>query len=327
MMTTDENNNVYTDGLMDEDLWAVTLERAEEEKPKPRSQIMRAIERNFEEDPMVEEERPRFKLLTRAELHAMPDPEWVVPEVLAADSFAVLFGAPGAAKSFAALDLACSIASGYTFHGAQAKRGQVLIAVGEGLRGMKWREEAWSLAHSDASKEMLDQNLHILPRAVHLLEEKEADMLINTAEYLSNTSDEPLRLVVIDTLARAMVGGDENSAKDMGMAVDVCERVRQATGATVLVVHHSGVEGTRERGSTSLRGAADTSIMMQKDENSNIITFAPKKMKDAETPAPRQFVLSQYGHSAVLLPHDGDYRPTGVYRKKQSDFQWGRDPF
>lgn len=326
-MTTDDNKNVYTDGQMDEDLWAVTLERADKELPKPRSQVMRAIERNFEEDPMVQEERPRFKLLTRAELHAMPDPEWVVPEVLAADSFAVLFGAPGAAKSFAALDLACSIASGYTFHGAPVKRGQVLIAVGEGLRGMKWREEAWGLAHLNADMDSLSRNLHILPRAVHLLEDNESSMLVNTAEHLANSSDEPLRLVVIDTLARAMVGGDENSAKDMGLAIDVCERVRRATGATVLVVHHSGVEGTRERGSTSLRGAADTSIMMQKDETSNIITFAPKKMKDAETPAPRQFTLSQYGHSAVLMSYDGDYRPTGVYKKKPSDRQWGREPF
>ena len=327
MMTTDESKNVYTDGFMDDELWAVTLGRKEDAAPRPRSQVMRAIEEEQEFDPMVEEEKPRFKLLTRAELHAMPDPEWVVPEVLAADSFAVLFGAPGAAKSFAALDLACSIASGYTFHGASVKRGQVLVAVGEGLRGMKWREEAWGLAHLEADKDMLDENLHILPRAVHLLEEKEASMLVNTAEHIANSGGDPLRLVVIDTLARAMVGGDENSAKDMGLAVDVCERVRQATGATVLVVHHSGVEGTRERGSTSLRGAADTSIMMQKDEASGTITFAPKKMKDAETPKPRQFRLSQYGHSAVLLPYDSDYRPTGVYRKGEQDRQWGRDPF
>jgi len=329
IMTTDENNNIYAADSEDEALWAIRLNEASQQKPQRRSQVMRAIENNFQEDPMVEEEKPRFKLLTRAELHAMPDPEWIVPEVLAADSFAVLYGAPGAAKSFMALDLACSIASGFTFHGALVKRGQVLVSVGEGLRGMKWREEAWTLAHSEADTDALDRNLHILPRAVHLLEEREADMFINTAEYIAQTSDEPLRLVIIDTLARAMVGGDENSAKDMGMAVDVCERIRRATGATVLAVHHSGVEGTRERGSTSLRGAADTSIMMQKEENGNNIIFSPKKMKDYETPDPRNFVLSQYGHSAVLLPQTGapGYIPGKIFRKNPDDFQWGRDAF
>lgn len=328
MMTTDENNNVYTDGAMDEELWALTLRRAEEqERPGRRSQVMRAIEQDFQEDPMVEEEKPRFKLLTRAELQALPDPEWLVHGTLPADSFTIIYGAPGAAKSFAALDMACSIASGHTFHSAQVKRGQVLVAVGEGLRGMKWREEAWGLAHPDADTEQLDKNLHILPRAVHLLEQRDADMLVNTAEYLANSGGDPLRLVIIDTWARAMVGGDENSAKDGGIAIDVCERIRHATGATVLVVHHAGVEGTRERGSTALRGASDTSILMQKEENSGVITFTVKKMKDAELPSAQHFHLSQYGHSAVLLPSQAasTYKPGAVFRKTPA--QYAGEPF
>lgn len=329
MMTTDENRNVYTDGHMDEELWAVTLQQADNEKPVPqrRSQVMAAIERNFEVDPMAEEEKPRYKLLSRMDLRAMPDPEWLIHGTLPADSFTVIYGAPGAGKSFMALDMACSVASGHTLHGAQVRRGQVLVAVGEGLRGMKPREEAWSLAHLEADADALDKNLHILPKAVHLLEPKDADMLVNTAEYLADTGDEPLRLVIIDTWARALVGGDENSAKDTGIAIDVCERIRERTGATVLIVHHTGADGQRERGSTALRGAADTSIAMTKDESSGIILMEVKKMKDGAPPKPSTYLLSQYGHSVVLLPHDSNYRPTGVYRKGGNDGSWGRDPF
>lgn len=327
MMTTDDHNVYSIDGE-EEALWAIRMNQ--EETPAPRrSQVMRSIEQNFEdqEDPMFEEEKPRFKLLSRSELHALPDPEWLVSGTLPADSFTVVYGAPGAAKSFAALDIACSIASGHTFHSAQVKRGQVLIAVGEGLRGMKWREEAWGLAHADADREKLEENLHILPRAVHLLEQRDADMLVNTAEHLANNGGDPLRLVVIDTWARAMVGGDENSAKDAGLAIDVCERIRHATGATVLVVHHAGVEGTRERGSTALRGASDTSILMQKEDNTGIITFTVKKMKDAELPNAQYFTLSQYGHSAVLLPTQGapTYKPGAVFRKERHEYS--REPF
>lgn len=327
-MTTDENKNVYTDGQMDEELWAVTLQSAEAQQPKPkRSQIMASIYDIDQPDPMVEEEKPRFKLLNRMDLRAMPDPEWLIHGLLPADSFTVIYGAPGAAKSFMALDMACSVASGHTLHGAQVRRGQVIVAVGEGLRGMKPREEAWSLAHVDADTEALDQNLHILPKAVHLLEPKDATMLVNTAEYLSEQGPEPLRLVIIDTLARAMVGGDENSAKDMGLAIDVCERIRERTGATVLIVHHTGADGQRERGSTALRGASDTSIAMVKDEASGIINMTVKKMKDGTPPAPTNYLLSQYAHSAVLLKHDSDYRPTGVFRKGSNDGYYGRDPF
>lgn len=330
MMTTDDKNNVHVDGFRDEQLWAIRLQQdAETNTPRQRSQIVRAIENDFQEDPMVAEEKPRFKLLSRTELKSLPDPEWIVQGTLPADSFTVVYGAPGAAKSFAALDIACSVASGSTFHGAPVKRGQVLISVGEGLRGMKWREEAWGLAHPEADTRQLDQNLHILPRAVHLLEQRDADMIINTAEYLANSGEEPLRIVIIDTWARALVGGDENSAKDAGIAIDVCERIRHATGATVLVVHHAGVEGTRERGSTALRGAADTSIFMQKDENGGVITFAVKKMKDAELPTAQYFTLSQYGNSAVLLTNQNTngYTPGKVFKKSKDEFKWGREPF
>lgn len=316
-MTTDENHNVYSDGYQDEELWAARLSKEDpfqiEEKSARRSQVLSKMN---EEDPMLEDEKPRFKLLNRSELKALPDPEWLVHGTLPADSFTVIYGAPGAAKSFAALDVACSIASGHTFHGAVVKRGQVLVAVGEGLRGMKWREEAWGLAHLDSDQEALERNLHILPKAVHLLEQKDADMLVNTAEYLSQNGEEPLRLVIIDTWARAMVGGDENSAKDAGMAIEVCERIRHATGATVLVVHHTGAEGTRERGSTALRGASDTSILMVKEDNSGIITLSVKKMKDGEPPIPTNYTLSPYGHSAVLQPSTNGYTSGAVFKKQ-----------
>lgn len=327
MMTTDESKNVYTDNGIEEELWAVTLQSAE---PKAkRSQMAPTVYDIDQPDPMVDEEKPRFKLLTRTDLRAMPDPEWLIHGLLPADSFTVIYGAPGAAKSFMALDMACSVASGHTLHGAQVRRGKTLVAVGEGLRGMKPREEAWSLARgADADMDALEKNLHILPKAVHLLEQKDATMLVNTAEYLSQVDDEPLRLVIIDTWARALVGGDENSAKDVGVAIDVCERIRERTGATVLIVHHTGADGQRERGSTALRGAADTSIAMVKDEASGIINMQVKKMKDGTPPAPSNYILSQYGHSAVLLAHDSNFRPTSVYRKPNNPYNsFSGEPF
>jgi RecA-family ATPase len=112
--------------------------------------------------------------------------------------------------------------------------------------------------------------------------------------------DMPLRIVIIDTWARALVGGDENSQKDAGLAVYACDSIRKSTGATTLVVHHTGTEGTRERGSTVLRGAADTSIMVAHDEMSRYTTVTVKKMKDGEAGHQSVYALKQYGHSVVL---------------------------
>ena len=44
-----------------------------------------------------------------------------------------------------------------------------------------------------------------------------------------------------NTMARTLVGGDENSAKDMGEFVSNVENIRRETGACVLVVHRDRV--------------------------------------------------------------------------------------
>jgi hypothetical protein len=253
-------------------------------------------------DPAVPEV-PVFKTLNLFQIRDLPDPEWLVSRYLQADSFAVLYGAPGSSKSFWALDVAMSIATGIDFHGSEVKKGQVLMAAGEGLRGLKWRIEAWMMAHPEAEEADVLANLRIIPDVPHLLDERHSAMLLNTAEAMTEVQGaDPLRLVIVDTWARAMVGGDENSQKDAGLAVNACERVRRLTGSSVLVVHHSGTEGTRERGSTALRGAADTSLMMTLEESSRISNVIVKKMKDGESGHSALYTLKPFGHSVVLTP-------------------------
>jgi hypothetical protein len=136
-----------------------------------------------------------------------------------------------------------------------------------------------------------------------LLDKTEAGMLANTAE-LFNDGDEgtPLRAFVIDTWARSLTGGDENSAQDVGNAIHVCESVRAKTGASPIIIHHTGADGTRERGSTALRGATDTTIQMSHNETEGVVTVTCKKMKDGEPFAPIRYSLKQFGHSIVLTP-------------------------
>jgi hypothetical protein len=86
-------------------------------------------------------------------------------------------------------------------------------------------------------------------------------------------------LVIIDTLARTMIGGDENTQRDMGLFVASCDRIRLATDGTVLVVHHTGRNGSHERGSTVLRGAADQVISIENDDS--LIRLACEKSKDS----------------------------------------------
>lgn len=252
-------------------------------------------------DPEAADRLPTFRRLRVSDIQNLADPQWLINELIPEDSFSVIYGPPGSTKSFLALDLACCVATGLPWKGQPVRQGKVMVCVGEGLRGLKWRLESWMLAHPDADPELLEQNLQIIEDVPHLLERADTAMLLNTAiEMHEEEDDSDLKLFVIDTLARALVGGDENSAQDVGRAIDACERVRKATGATALVVHHSGVEGTRERGSTALRGAADTSIQVAHDETQRVTTVAVKKIKDGEGGKSYRLALAKYGHSVVL---------------------------
>ena len=251
-------------------------------------------------DPEAYASMPLFRTLSLDDLNNLPNPEWIIDGIIPADAMTTVFGAPGSTKSFFALDLACCIASGHGFNGALVKKGKVIYCIGEGLRGMKWRIEAWKLAHPDADFKALEENLIILPRAVMLLDKTESGMLVNTAEMYNE--DLPLRMFIIDTWARSLTGGDENSAQDVGIAISVCDAVRAKTGATSLIIHHTGAEGSRERGSTALRGATDTTIQMTHNETDGIVTIACKKMKDGEPFQNLRYSLKQFGHSIVLTP-------------------------
>lgn len=276
-------------------------------------------------DPEAKAALAMFRILNLSDLDALPEPEWLVNGIIPADGLTTLYGAPGSTKSFCILDAALCVASGTPFHGHAVKAGSAIYCVGEGLRGMRWRIEAWKLAHPEADYDLLEKNLIIIPHAPRLLDPTEQVMLNNTCKEVAEDQGN-LRLFIIDTWARSLTGGDENSAQDAGVAIDVCEKVRAETGATPFVVHHSGADGLRERGSTALRGASDCTLHMHREETSGIITLAQKKSKDSEPFVPMKFNLQQYGHSVVLRNFAAAGSATqGLGYHAKSKEEWARD--
>lgn len=248
-------------------------------------------------DSLVDTERPTLRMLSVQDLNKLPAPEWLIDGIIPAAAMTTLYGAPGAAKSFWALDAACSIASGHSFHGITVKTGKVVYCLGEGIRSLRYRIEAWKLAHPTCDQETLEENLVVVPTTPHLLENYDTTALLNTMNDLENVS-----LLIIDTFARALVGGDENSAQDVGLAINICDRIRDRVGAATLLVHHTSAEGSKTRGSTALPGASDAMLKMVKDDIQRAISLTCTKMKDGEAFKPLYYTLEQYGHSAALLP-------------------------
>lgn len=269
-------------------------------------------------DAIYEEENPTFRLLDIDDINSMPPPSWLIQDMVPAQGITTVFGAPGSAKSFLALDMALSIATGSAFHGKTCHPGQVVYSLGEGLSGLKYRIEAWCLAHPTADRDLIKKNFVVIPKAVHLLEKHDTQMLYNTIRRVGSVD-----LLIIDTLARALVGGDENSAGDIGMAISVCDTVRDMCGSATMLVHHMDAQGTKARGSTAIPGASDCMIKMVKDENQKVIRVTNTKQKDAEEFKSMFFDLNPYGHSAALTARQVDTTPYRSPQQRRDD----RNPF
>ena len=55
----------------------------------------------------------------------------------------------------------------------------------------------------------------------------------------------PVAVLVIDTLARAMGGADENATGDMSVLVDNCGLIAEFLGCAIILVHHVGKDATK----------------------------------------------------------------------------------
>ena len=224
----------------------------------------------------------------------LPSPQPLVTGVLNRDSFAALYGPPGVGKSLLALDLGLCIASGTWWHRHEVCRGPVLYVVSEGATGLGIRTRAWAALN----RVRIPDDMTWLTKAVNLLNPDETRQLIDITTRLAPA------LVVIDTLNRSMSGGEENSSSDMGTVIAACDRIRQATGACVLIVHHSGKDRSAGlRGHSSLLGAVDTELEV-KSGGDNIITFKTSKQKEGpDQTMPLRFTLVPAANSVGVAPY------------------------
>jgi hypothetical protein len=130
----------------------------------------------------------------------------------------------------------------------------------------------------------------LLPQAVDFMNRESVEELLATIRDAERHSGHKATLVIVDTLARAMAGADENSAQDIGQVVGHADLIRQVTGATVLLVHHTGKDVERgARGSSALRAAVDTEIECKGLAGQRMATVA--KQRDLETGAKLPFTL------------------------------------
>ena len=177
------------------------------------------------------------------------------------------------------------IALGWAWFGRPVTPGAVLYVACEGIAGISNRLAAFRRRH-----EVPDEvPIAIVPMAVDLGPDgHDARRVIAAVSSVEARTGHMVQLVVLDTLARALGTGDENSAQHMGAFIAACDQIRVETGCTVLVVHHRGKShqsGVRGAEGDELGFALEVVEVGTDDEGEPITTCIMARDDQAGAPA------------------------------------------
>ena len=241
--------------------------------------------------------RPRLMFQTAEQVMLSEPPGFAVENTIPY-GVTVVFGLPGSAKSFFTLDLAVAVASGTPWHGREVDPGYVMVVQAEGIGGTGKRIDAAISALPPDRQKLALSRLLFTGDAPAIHRPEDPGIIIERAREL----DEPPKLVIFDTLARSMPGADENATQDMGSGIGGADRIREALGCGIILIHHTTKDGTTERGSSALRGACDVMLFCKLRDNGLTVTF--DKCRDFAPPDPMHFALQPHKESVRLVAVD-----------------------
>lgn len=244
-----------------------------------------------------------LRFVSAAHIKTLPPVSWRVKNLLPAQGVAAIYGPPASGKSFLALDMAAAIASGRDWFGHKTAAAPVFYINLEGSGALKNRIAAWE---QERERGFPDGVVFFLD-VFNLFENM--DSLVAAIPHGA--------VVVVDTLAASAPGFDENSGADMSRVIEALSRVARERNGLALVVHHSGKDASRGlRGHSSLLGALDAAICVDRSGASSVRRWTATKVKDGEDGIGAAFSL----HRVELgTDADGDMVSSCIVRRVEGE--------
>lgn len=209
--------------------------------------------------------------------------EWHIKHIIQKKGLVIVYGDPGSSKSFFVLDMVAHIARGLPWRGHRVKQAKVAYIAAEGVSGFGNRLAAYAKHHDIP---LTDLPVFVRGGAMDLKRE--------FLEISQQVIDLGAQVVVIDTLAAVTPGSNENTSEDMGAAIDAAQRIIEATGATVILVHHTNKNGDI-RGWSGVGAAVDNKIRIErKDDLRTAHIEKQKEGKDGQAFGYRLAVVHLY---------------------------------
>jgi hypothetical protein len=238
-----------------------------------------------------------LKLLSPSQMLEMPEPTWMIDGIMQERSSVLMFGKSNTFKSFLAIDMACSVATGREWHGRKVKKHKVLYVATEGANGVgRIRIPEWFRYHDVPFDDSTD--IFLYPSEISLDNEKNVGLLLKTANAMG------IELIVLDIFAGTMDGTETEDTTARAWVRGV-NRIIQKAQAGVLVVAHTGwADQTRARMHTHFWGSFDSRLRVEGDKDKRTSVLAIDRHKDADSTGKWGFKLDTAGKSLVPVLED-----------------------
>lgn len=242
----------------------------------------------------------RFRLKRFSEIKPATKPNYLIKGILPRVGLCVVWGKPKCGKSFWTFDAVMHVVLNWKYRGRKVQSGPAVYCALEGGVGFSRRVEAWRQQYLLGDQD--DPPFYLLDVPLDLIADQK-ELIATIREQFDDDKEKAPAVVVIDTLNRALAGS-ENKPEDMAKFIRAADAIFMEFGCLVIIVHHSGIEGGRPRGHTSLPGADDAQIMVDRDSNgTGIITTTVEHMKDDEAGTT---ITSRLEHVEIGPDEEGD---------------------
>lgn len=222
-------------------------------------------------EPDTPEKRARFDVITAGDFARRPPVEWLIKGILPKNSLSLFYGGSGDGKTFVVLDMMLALCQGASWNDRKARPARVVYICAEGSGGFVSRLQAYQISHNI---KLDDVPFGVIPETPNFRDMKDVKLIAEKINAFGQAD-----VIIIDTLAQVTPGADENTGKDMGLALRHCDELRRLTKAAVGLVHHAGKDPNKgARGWSGLKAPLDAEFEVSKEGEARKLWV--EKMKD-----------------------------------------------
>lgn len=233
-----------------------------------------------------------FEFVSMWQLVDQPPAPWLVQGMLQRADLGMIYGAPGSGKSFLALDLALHMARGVEWHGRPVVASRVAWIAAEASGSFGVRVKAFAKRHG---LDRADCDIPVLAAA------PDFGNPAHVKQIIAGVQAAGAEVLFVDTLAAVSGGVDENSS-EIGKVIGGCQQIHRATGAFVVVIHHSGKDATRgARGWSGINAAMHSAWEVERlDDGAPDRVVTVRKLRDGEDGGKMGFRLERVEVSELI---------------------------